>query len=40
MKFPTTGDLINTNKVLHKIKENPINVTFPSLGNSDYVVFK
>ena len=33
MKPPAIVDLINANKVLCKIKENPMTVNFPSLGN-------
>ena len=40
MKSPTIGDLINTNKVLHKIKENPMTMNFPSLGNLHNAVLK
>ena len=40
MKLPTIGDLINANKVLRKIKENPMTVNFPSLGNLHNAVLK
>ena len=40
MKSPTIGDLINANKVLRKIKENPITANFPSLGNLRNAILK
>ena len=40
MKSPTIGDLINANKVLHKIKENAMTVNFPSLGSLHNAVLK
>ena len=40
MKLPTIGDLINANKVLRKIKENPMTVNFLSLGNLHNAVWK
>ena len=40
MKSQTIGDLINTNKVLRKIEENPMTVNVPSPGNLHNVVLK